>query len=167
MSFYYFLAGLPSKLANQDYNIRFLCTSNIAGALELADGLVDEFKLDLIFFTVPWPVTLLWCTETTRSIQCSGRKRVSELWLGDSEVLVIPPVLCHLGDAPMHAEITNTPNPSTSLNPCRMFQLSVQKKAEKQTETYIREFLLLDSLGNRVCHEGIRKMCLLIRQVSY
>lgn len=44
MSFYCTLAGLPPKLANQDVNILFLATSNTAGALELADGLVDEFK---------------------------------------------------------------------------------------------------------------------------
>jgi hypothetical protein len=44
MSFYYTLAGLPPKLSNQQYNCHFLSTSNTAGALELADQIVDEIK---------------------------------------------------------------------------------------------------------------------------
>ena len=33
------------------------------------------------------------------------------------EVLVMTAVLCFLGDSPMHAEVTNTPNPGVALNP--------------------------------------------------
>lgn len=42
MAFYCSLAGLPPKMTNQEYNIHFLSTSNVATALELADGLVDD-----------------------------------------------------------------------------------------------------------------------------
>lgn len=44
MSFYCTLAGLPPKLSNQEYNIHFLTSSNVASALEMAHGMVDEFK---------------------------------------------------------------------------------------------------------------------------
>lgn len=44
IAFYCTLAGLPPKLSNQEYNCHFLTTSNSAGALELADPLVDELK---------------------------------------------------------------------------------------------------------------------------
>lgn len=50
-------------------------------------------------------------------------------------------ILCHLGDAPMHAEISNTTNPSNCLNPCRMCELTVQTMDDKQTKEYIREFV--------------------------
>lgn len=42
-SFFFKLAGLPQGLLNQELNIQFLATSNIASPLELADGIVDEF----------------------------------------------------------------------------------------------------------------------------
>ncbi|KAH9815246.1 hypothetical protein DFH28DRAFT_893321, partial [Melampsora americana] len=44
IAFYFTLAGLPPKLSNQEYNCHFLTTSNTAGALELADPIVDELK---------------------------------------------------------------------------------------------------------------------------
>jgi hypothetical protein len=42
MSFYYTLSGLPTKLSNQDYNINYVSTSNVASALELGEPIVDE-----------------------------------------------------------------------------------------------------------------------------
>lgn len=44
VAFYFTLAGLPPKMSNQEYNCHFLTTSNTAGALELADPLIDELK---------------------------------------------------------------------------------------------------------------------------
>lgn len=67
------------------------------------------------------------------------------------EVLVTTVVLCFLGDSPMHAEITNTPLPGASLNPCRICHLGVSKRIDKSGEDYIYQFLAMDSLGNRVC----------------
>lgn len=51
MLFYFTLSGLPPDLTNQVFNIHFLCTSNIANALELADQVVDELKwVDPVIF---------------------------------------------------------------------------------------------------------------------
>lgn len=70
----------------------------------------------------------------------------------EKEVLIVPFILCHLGDAPMHAEITNTLNPSNSLNPCRICTLNVRTKAEKQSVSYILDFLGVDGFGVRVSY---------------
>ena len=55
------------------------------------------------------------------------------------EFLVITGVLCFLGDSAMHAEITNTPNPGVSLNPCQMCHLNVDKKVDKASKNYVWE----------------------------
>ncbi|KAH9807063.1 hypothetical protein DFH28DRAFT_1229446 [Melampsora americana] len=57
------------------------------------------------------------------------------------EVLTMVVVLCHLGDSPMHAEITNTTNPSVTLNPCRICTLSVETLAGKQDARYTQDFV--------------------------
>jgi hypothetical protein len=44
ISYYYTLSGLAPNMTNQQYNCHFLATSNTAGALELADQIVDELK---------------------------------------------------------------------------------------------------------------------------
>jgi hypothetical protein len=56
------------------------------------------------------------------------------------EVLIMSVVLAFLADSPMHAEITSTPMPGKSNNPCRMCHLSVQKRGEKVSTTYIHDF---------------------------
>ncbi|KAG0148750.1 hypothetical protein CROQUDRAFT_692746, partial [Cronartium quercuum f. sp. fusiforme G11] len=92
--FFCTLSGLPPELTNQEFHIHFLATSNCTNALEIADHLVDEFN-DLTghgFF----------------AHDCTLKK----------QVLAVPFVLCHLGDSPMHAEISNTMNPASTLNPC-------------------------------------------------
>lgn len=48
----------------------------------------------------------------------------------------------------MHAEITNTPLPNTSLNPCRMCSLLVTRQKQKHSKKYLRKFLKLDQDGN-------------------
>jgi hypothetical protein len=67
------------------------------------------------------------------------------------EVLVTSLVLCFLADSPMHAEVTNTPNPGGSLHPCRMCTLKVKKKKFKRSPTYVQRFLNRDSMGIEVC----------------
>jgi hypothetical protein len=62
-------------------------------------------------------------------------------------VLVMSMMLFFLGDSPMHAEITNTPNPGASLNPCRFCTLHAPKKVNKQSLPYLLQFLELDSNG--------------------
>ncbi|KAH9818305.1 hypothetical protein DFH28DRAFT_888068, partial [Melampsora americana] len=120
MSFYFTLSGLPPGMSNQEYNIHFLATSNKAGALELGDKIVDELN------------TL--GTEGFITYDESIKKEVL--------VMVVP--LCHLGDSPMHAEITNTTNPSVTLNPCRICKLSVETLGAKQDPRYTRAFVGID-----------------------
>lgn len=65
------------------------------------------------------------------------------------DVLVMVVVLCHLGDSPMHAEICNTTNPANTLTPCRMCDLKVARKIEKEEPRFVREFLGLNELGEK------------------
>jgi hypothetical protein len=37
-------AGLPPDEAQKEYNVHFICTSNLAGPLEMLDGVVDEIE---------------------------------------------------------------------------------------------------------------------------
>ncbi|KAK7032978.1 hypothetical protein R3P38DRAFT_3313080 [Favolaschia claudopus] len=73
-------AGLPRSEAQKEYNIHFLCTSNIAQPLEMLDGIVEQLE----------------------EAQGNG------IWAWDIElnepVLVIPEVLALLGDNPMQSE---------------------------------------------------------------
>ncbi|KAH9807198.1 hypothetical protein DFH28DRAFT_1151638 [Melampsora americana] len=87
MSYYFTLSGLPPGMTNQEYNIHFLSTSNKAGALELGENLVTELNM----------------------LGQDGFTTYDESLKEDVLVMVVP--LCHLGDSPMHAEITNTTNP--------------------------------------------------------
>lgn len=43
-SFLFTAAGLPAEFVHKEYNIHFLCTSNIAPPLEMLDGIVDELE---------------------------------------------------------------------------------------------------------------------------
>ncbi|KAH9809240.1 hypothetical protein DFH28DRAFT_934282 [Melampsora americana] len=120
MSYYFTLSGLPPGMTNQIFNIHFLATSNKSSALELGDNIVDELN------------TLGMDGFTAHDISL------------DKYVLVMVVPLCHLGDSPMHAEITNTTNPSITLNPCRICTLSVDTLIAKQDAAYTRAFLGLD-----------------------
>ncbi|KAH9815167.1 hypothetical protein DFH28DRAFT_1107682 [Melampsora americana] len=120
MSFYFTLAGLRPKLTNQEYNIHPLCTSNTANALEQGDQIVDELNQ---------AASTGFC-----AYDCSVQK----------DVLVIPFILCHMGDSPMHAEIFNPTNPSGTLSPCRICDLTVESRADKQTQIYVQQFVGID-----------------------
>ncbi|KAJ7124727.1 hypothetical protein C8R43DRAFT_898835 [Mycena crocata] len=73
-------AGLPREQSQKEYNIHFLCTSNLARPLEMLDGIVEQLE----------------------EAQGDG------IWVWDVEfnepVLVIPEVLALLGDNPMQSE---------------------------------------------------------------
>ncbi|KAH9820701.1 hypothetical protein DFH28DRAFT_1194770 [Melampsora americana] len=124
MSIYTILAGLPPKLANQEFNIHFVATTNTANALELFGQTVAEFN------------------------EMSSEGFVAYNSSLETKVFVIALPLYHCGDSPMHAEISNTPNPSMTLNPCRICDLSVESQAKKKTETYIQDFLGLNADGS-------------------
>ncbi|KAG0152031.1 hypothetical protein CROQUDRAFT_36055, partial [Cronartium quercuum f. sp. fusiforme G11] len=134
MCIYCTLSGLPPKLTDQEFNVHPLACSNIASALEIADQIIKE-------------VNCLTCRGFIGSDAALNE-----------EVLVIPWILCHLhcqdillGDSPMHAEITNTTNPAGMLNPCHMCNLTVESKSWKQSETYVHQFVGVDSMGDQVC----------------
>ncbi|KAK7029116.1 hypothetical protein R3P38DRAFT_2524834 [Favolaschia claudopus] len=73
-------AGLPREQSQKEYNIHFLCTSNLARPLEMLDGIVEQLE---------------WAQD-------------SGIWAWDmveeEVVLVIPEVLALLGDNPMQSE---------------------------------------------------------------
>jgi hypothetical protein len=66
-------------------------------------------------------------------------------------VLVHSVVLCFLADSPMHAEVTNTPNPGQSNHPCRMCTLSVERKSMVKSKSHIQNYLQVDDFGHKVC----------------
>ena len=47
-------AGLPREDAQREYNIQFLCTSNIAPPLEMLEAIVDQFEYVLFIFYLSW-----------------------------------------------------------------------------------------------------------------
>ncbi|KAA1121662.1 hypothetical protein PGTUg99_013745 [Puccinia graminis f. sp. tritici] len=49
-------------------------------------------------------------------------------------------MLCLLADSPMHTELTNTPVPGTSLNPCRVCVLSSKSLQDKKTLSFLSKF---------------------------
>jgi hypothetical protein len=51
-SFLISLAGLPREHFQQEYNVHFLCTSNLAPALEMMDKIVEQLEY-VIFFRSP------------------------------------------------------------------------------------------------------------------
>ncbi|KAH9820336.1 hypothetical protein DFH28DRAFT_1079753 [Melampsora americana] len=110
-------------MVSQEYNCHFLTTSNTAGALELGDPLVDEIN----------------------DLSINGFVAYNHLL--DTGVLVMTVVLCHLGDSPMHTEITNTMNPSSSLSPCRICKLQAKSMIEKRTTKYIGNFVATNEDG--------------------
>ncbi|KAI9623290.1 hypothetical protein KEM48_009532 [Puccinia striiformis f. sp. tritici PST-130] len=126
ISFYFTLSGLPPNLTNQEYNCHFLSTSNRATGLEIASQIVAEMN----------NIT----REGFIAFDSTSMK----------EVLVTGMVLCFLGDSPMHAEVTNTPNPGSSLNPCRMCHLKTETMDDKKSLDYIQQFLRINSDGSEL-----------------
>ena len=43
-SFLFNLAGLPKEEVHKEYNIHFLCTSNVAPPLEMSEGIVKQLE---------------------------------------------------------------------------------------------------------------------------
>ncbi|KAA1113190.1 hypothetical protein PGT21_024597 [Puccinia graminis f. sp. tritici] len=121
ISYYFTLAGLPPKLTNQHFNCHFLSTSNSAGAMELAEGIVDD------------TLTEKGCV----AYDCG---------LGE-EVLITSSLLCFLADSLMHAKIKSTVMPGNSCNLCRACDLSVSSVSMKKTMAYLQFFLQISADG--------------------
>lgn len=43
-SFLFLAAGLPKVHLHQEYNVHFLCTSNVAEPLEMLEGIVEQLE---------------------------------------------------------------------------------------------------------------------------
>ncbi|KAG2035286.1 hypothetical protein BDR03DRAFT_812159, partial [Suillus americanus] len=80
-SFLFTPAGLPQAAVHQEYNVHFLCTSNLAPPLEMLDGIVDQLEHTWKHGVWAWD-----CVH-------------------EEYVLVIPSVLALLGDNPMQSEM--------------------------------------------------------------
>ncbi|KAH9813552.1 hypothetical protein DFH28DRAFT_973720 [Melampsora americana] len=119
------MSGLPSHLIHLDFNTLFVATSNTASALELGDHVVDQLN--------------------TLSSQGAHAYNASI----NQEVMIMAIPLCFVGDSPMHAEISNTCNPASTLTPCRMCPLSASSMGDKKTARYIQQFLGVSSGGVR------------------
>ncbi|THU99664.1 hypothetical protein K435DRAFT_818510 [Dendrothele bispora CBS 962.96] len=82
-SFLFTPAGLPWQESHKEYNVHFLCTSNLAPPLEMLDGIVDQLE----------------------------EAETNGIWAWDCKenepVLVLPFVLALLGDNPMQSEFAS------------------------------------------------------------
>ncbi|EFP78718.2 uncharacterized protein PGTG_04674 [Puccinia graminis f. sp. tritici CRL 75-36-700-3] len=100
-----------------EYNIHFISTSNVAGALEIAEPIVNQINELATDGSFAYDSTL------------------------QDEVLFMTVPLCFLADSPMAAEITNTPIPGGNCNnPCRMCHLGVSDAADRTGIRYIQQF---------------------------
>jgi len=101
-SFLFSAAGLPCALFQYEYNVHFLCTSNIAAPLEMMDGVVSQ--LEYVF------VSLCYRTTAYILMHCESHREAwnAGVWAWDcvleDEVLVIPFIAALLGDNPMQSE---------------------------------------------------------------
>ncbi|KAH9810625.1 hypothetical protein DFH28DRAFT_1132026 [Melampsora americana] len=125
MSIFFTLSGLPPKMTNQEYNIHFLATSNFPNAIHQ-------------FFE-----TFQFSTHSSQGFTTYNH-------LTGTEVCVMVVVLCHLGDGPMHAEITNTTSPANTLTPCRICDLHVTRMSDKKSEQYVASFIGVNRDGEMV-----------------
>ncbi|PBK90657.1 hypothetical protein ARMGADRAFT_866159, partial [Armillaria gallica] len=79
-SFLFTAAGLARRHSHKEYNVHFLCTSNLAAPLEMMDGIVDQIEKAQADGIDAWDCEL------------------------EEDVLLIPFVLALLGDNPMQSE---------------------------------------------------------------
>ncbi|OAV92536.1 hypothetical protein PTTG_07907 [Puccinia triticina 1-1 BBBD Race 1] len=92
------------------------CTYHLAGPLELAEPILQELN------------------ELATAVSIAYDSSVKK------EVMFMTFMLAFVGDSPMAAEVTNTPNPGTSNNPCRMCGLQCPQGEERCTMEYLRQF---------------------------
>ena len=95
-SFLFTLAGLLGHETSKEYNIHFLCTSNLAPPLEMLDGVVNQLEYVTFVIKVSGMYLMFF-----RTAQKEG------VWAWDcvlkEPILVFPSVLALLGDNPMQS----------------------------------------------------------------
>jgi len=95
-SFLFTLAGLPGYKTSKEFNIHFICTSNLAPPLDMLDGVVDQLEYVALLFI--WLSLYL----TLRTAQREG------VWAWDcvhkEPILVFPSVLALLEDNLMQSK---------------------------------------------------------------
>ncbi|POV99603.1 hypothetical protein PSTT_13685 [Puccinia striiformis] len=133
ISYYFTLSGLPPKISNQQFNCHFLCTSNIAGPLELGEMVVEQLNDMATNGFIAYDSTL------------------------GKEVHVMTSSLCFLADSPMHAEITNTHVPGNALNSCRYCVLRSEDLKSRKKLPYLAQFTQKNSHGAN-CPNQLRTM---------
>ncbi|KAH9459003.1 hypothetical protein Pst134EA_019155 [Puccinia striiformis f. sp. tritici] len=116
VSFYFTLSGLPPEMTNMEYNCHFITTSNLASAVELVEPIVHELN-EL-------------STQGSIAYDCHLQQEVM--------FMCIP--LAFLGDSPMAAEMTNTPNPGKANNPCRTCHLKAAKIEDRCSIEFVQAF---------------------------
>lgn len=101
-SFLFSPAGLPRALFQHEYNVHFLCTSNLAAPLEMMDGIVSQLEYVLVSLRYRAIAYVLTRCEPHRGAWQTG------VWVWDcvheDHVLIIPFVAALLGDNPMQSE---------------------------------------------------------------
>ncbi|KAI9625284.1 hypothetical protein KEM48_010973 [Puccinia striiformis f. sp. tritici PST-130] len=133
ISYYFTLSGLPPKISNQQFNCHFLCTSNIAGPLELGEMVVEQLNDMATNGFVAYDSTI------------------------GKEVHVMTSSLCFLADSPMHAEITNTHVPGNALNSCRYCVLRSEDLKSRKKLPYLAQFTQKNLHGAN-CPNQLRTM---------
>jgi hypothetical protein len=125
----------------------FLCTSNIAKALELVEMVVEQFRWAISFFLVCIVGSDSYCFKISN--MANNGFKAYHCKIGQ-KVLVMPSVLFFLADSPMHAEITNTPVPGCFLNPCQHCVLHSASLKERKKIPYISRFTQKNLHGVKV-----------------
>ncbi|OAV92820.1 hypothetical protein PTTG_04927 [Puccinia triticina 1-1 BBBD Race 1] len=127
ISYYFTLSGLPPRISNQEYNCHFLATSNLASACEIAEQIVQEIN-----------------EMATKGFEVYDHSIGEQVWVTST-------VFCFLADSPMHAEITCTPNPGSSLNPCRinLRRLALSSNTSCSVTNLVKRYLLLSRRRNQ------------------
>ncbi|KAI9624511.1 hypothetical protein KEM48_008837 [Puccinia striiformis f. sp. tritici PST-130] len=104
-----------------------------AGPLEIGEPIIEQIKLI---------VSLIYLTSS----KLSQEGCVTYDALLEEEVLMVVVPLCFLADSPMAAEVTNTPNPGSSNNPCRVCHLKCPQGEVRSTISYIQDFFGIPQL---------------------
>ncbi|KAH8983089.1 hypothetical protein EDB86DRAFT_3066391 [Lactarius hatsudake] len=129
-SFLFSAAGLPRTLFQHEYNVHFLCTSNLAPPLEMLDGIVSQLE-------AAWN-TGVWAWDCVH----------------EDHVLVIPFVAALLGDNPMQSEFACHVGPGGKMI-CRVCQVKGLDVSTNDTQAQMAPAPIHDVDGGRTTPDSI------------